>query len=431
MRPLATYIQYLLMTRHYAFVPGVGGFMLHEEDSLLKCAMTFDALIEDEQTGETTFGRIFAGKLLAPSHEIKFNGSMTHDDGMLANVIMEAEGLTFDEANAAIRAAATALVETARRDGSCTLGHLGDLVYKDGRLSLRAADCTADDPQYYGLAPVRVRPWWDIEEQRHPKLHKPEAEVKPQPAHRDGVVELPTRWLRRAAVILLIVTFFFANMIPFVRENDGSEYANIVSTDLLTRHISAFSSSSPGSTATANSSPATADILPNDSACALANTQVEPTGSPAGSTATANSSPATADILPNDSVSTQVEPTEMQAEQSAQAIVAPAKHYLIVVRSCKSEAEALKAMRRLQQKGYDDLSIFAKGGRYRVFIRLFDVKAEAETYLTDLRADANFADAWLLAIRHQSLSLIIKNKDNDQLPVELSHANQPTERDQG
>ena len=405
MRPLATYIQYLLMTRHYAFVPGVGGFMLHEEDSLLKCAMTFDALIEDEQTGETTFGRIFAGKLLAPSHEIKFNGSMTHDDGMLANVIMEAEGLTFDEANAAIRAAVTALVETARRDGSCTLGHLGDLVYKDGRLSLRAADCTADDPQYYGLAPVRVRPWWDIEEQRHPKLHKPEAEVKPQPAHRDGVVELPTRWLRRAAVILLIVTFFFANMIPFVRENDGSEYANIVSTDLLTRHISAFSSSS---TTTASS-----------------------TGSTAGSTATANSSPATADILPNYSVSTQVEPTEMQAEQSAQAIVAPAKHYLIVVRSCKSEAEALKAMRRLQQKGYDDLSIFAKGGRYRVFIRLFDVKAEAETYLTDLRADANFADAWLLAIRHQSLSLIIKNKDNDQLPVELSHANQPTERDQG
>ena len=410
MRPLATYIQYLLMTRHYAFVPGVGGFMLHEEDSLLKCAMTFDALIEDEQTGETTFGRIFAGKLLAPSHEIKFNGSMTHDDGMLANVIMEAEGLTFDEANAAIRTAATALVETARRDGSCTLGHLGDLVYKDGRLSLRAADCTADDPQYYGLAPVRVRPWWDIEEERHPKLHKPEAEVKPQPAHRDGVVELPTRWLRRAAVILLIVTFFFANMIPFVRENDGSEYANIVSTDLLTRHISAFSSSSTGSTGSTGST-ATADII-----------------SPAGSTTTAN---ITSEIvLPNDSVNTQVEPTGSTAAADTIS-VAPAKHYLIVVRSCKSEAEALKAMRRLQQKGYDDLSIFAKGGRYRVFIRLFDVKAEAETYLTDLRADANFADAWLLAIRHQSLSLIIKNKDNDQLPVELSHANQPTERDQG
>ncbi len=416
MRPLATYIQYLLMTRHYAFVPGVGGFMLHEEDSLLKCAKTFDALIEDEQTGETTFGRTFAGKLLAPSHEIKFNGSMTHDDGMLANVIMEAEGLTFDEANASIRAAATALVETARRDGSCPLGHLGDLVYKDGHLSLRAADCTADDPQYYGLAPVRVRPWRDIEEQRHPKAHKPEAEVKLQPAHRDGVVELPTRWLRRAAVILLIVTFFFANMIPFVRENDGSEYANIVSTDFLTRHISLLGSSpaaaninsdivlAEDSASTMASNITSENILPNDSAC-----------SPSSMT-TANI--VSSEVLPDDTA-------------SAQAIVAPAKHYLIVVRSCKSEAEALKAVRRLQQKGYDDLSIFAKGGRYRVFIRLFDVKAEAETYLTDLRADANFADAWLLAIRHQSLSLIIKNKDNDQLPVELSHANQPTERDQG
>lgn len=424
MRPLATYIQYLLMTRHYAFVPGIGGFMLHEEDSLLKSAMTFDALIEDEQTGETTFGRIFAGKLLAPSHEIKFNGSMTHDDGMLANVIMEAEGLTFDEANAAIRAAATALVETARRDGSCPLGHLGDLVYKDGRLSLRAADCTADDPQYYGLAPVRVRSWQDVEEQRHPKAHKPEAEVKLQPAHRDGVVELPTRWLRRAAVILLIVTFFFANMIPFVRENDGSEYANIVSTDFLARHISAFSSATTGS-------PATADIV-----------LAEDSGSPAAANITSGnilsndfanitaSNITSTEVLPNDSVSAQVEPTGSPAAADTIS-AAPAKHYLIVVRSCKSEAEALKAVHRLQQKGYDDLSIFAKGGRYRVFIRLFDVKAEAETYLTDLRADANFADAWLLAIRHQSLSLIIKNKDNDQLPVELSHANQPTERDQG
>ncbi len=418
MRPLATYIQYLLMTRHYAFVPGVGGFMLHEEDSFCKSALTGDAQCGDANFDDTQTSRTFSGELLAPRHVLKFNGSMTHDDGMLANVIMEAEGLTFDEANASVRAAASALLETARTEGHCTLGNLGDLVYDGGHFSLRADDFTADDPQYYGLAPVRVRSWQEVEQERYPKLHVQPAETKQASAHRDGVVELPTRWLRRAAVILLIVTFFFANMIPFVRENDGSEYANIVCTDLLSRHFSSLSPQ-PGSTGSttaanmimSNGNTTAADTILSNGSTTAADTAPDSTLTN-GSMTTANI------ILSNDSL-------------EAQVAAAPAKHYLIVVRSCKSEAEALSAVRRLQQKGYTGLSIFPKNGKYRVFISMFDVKAEAESYLTGLRADANFTDAWLLAIRHQSLSLIIKNKDNDQLPVELSHANQPTERDQG
>ena len=81
MKPLHLYIEYLLKTRHYAFVPGLGGFMYQEIAS---------TVMRD-------------GQIAPPFRLLKFNRFMDHDDGMLANVVMKAEGVTYDEATLAIR----------------------------------------------------------------------------------------------------------------------------------------------------------------------------------------------------------------------------------------------------------------------------------------------------------------------------------------
>ena len=130
---------------------------------------------------------------------------------------------------------------------------------------------------------------------------------------------------------------------------------------------------------------------------------------------------------------------EQSSEQTVQevqetpvvAVTKPQKYYLIIVCSCTTQEDAEYQMHRLEKLGYNGLGILPRDGRYRIFINTFDVKTDAETYLNALRENKTFADAWLLAVRPESLSLIIKNKDNDQLPMELSHLNKSAERDQG
>ena len=86
MRTFATYIEYLLMTRHYCYVPGRGAYMLVDESA---------SFTETPDLG-TDSRRLHT--IAAPHRIVRFSPLLSHDDGMLANLLMEAEGMTFDEA---------------------------------------------------------------------------------------------------------------------------------------------------------------------------------------------------------------------------------------------------------------------------------------------------------------------------------------------
>lgn len=371
MKALTTYIEFLLMTRHYAFVPGIGGFMLHEEDSMM----------------------LRGGRLMPQHRMLKFNRFMDHDDGMLCNIIMQAEGLSYDDANAAISMHVSALLNRVQHEGRCQMGHMGYLFFdNDCHIAFIAADQMNGDPTNYGLPTINTRTWQEVESERNAALH-PEEHLAPvvELKHKRSseVIELPKVWLRRAAIVLLVITFFFANFIIGHDNASDQQFANILDTKTLTRTFNTLDPQSwDESWETANVDSLIAETL-----------------------------------KPSETL----EPSE-KAETIAPA---PEKQYLIIVGSCTTLEDADYQVKRLGKKGYHNLSILPKDDRYRIFISSFDVKAEAEAYLEELRQTSSFADAWLLAVRTSSLSHIIKNKDNDQLPMELSHPNKSAERDQG
>ena len=54
---------------------------------------------------------------MPPLRMLKFNRFMDHDDGMLANVIMRSEALSYDEANQAIRLSVSDFLAKVQREG--------------------------------------------------------------------------------------------------------------------------------------------------------------------------------------------------------------------------------------------------------------------------------------------------------------------------
>ncbi|MBR0036552.1 MAG: hypothetical protein IJP70_02800 [Bacteroidales bacterium] len=390
MKSLATYIEYLLMTRHYAFVPGIGGFMMQEDEARL----------------------LRTGEFIPPHRLLKFNRFMDHNDGMLTNVVMRAEGMSYDAAESAIRMTVASLLTKVQHEGRCQLGRLGFIFFdQDCHIAFIASDQMGHDPRYFGLNSLKLHTWQEVENERY-QISQPVGQTKKVEFgyRRTDVLELPTRWIRRAAIVLLVLTFFFTNLIPGSSDKTGSDIANIMDTQTITRHFNTLEERSWDENWEQTSDSVLFAAI--DAELAEQDCYQE------------------TDVLAEIAEPSQM--TETQEEATTEIPEAkPEKYYLIIISSCTMQEDAEYQMKRLEKKGYQGLGILPRDGRFRIFINSFAVKVDAETYLNQLRENTSFADAWLLAVRAESLSLIIKNKDNDQLPMELSHLNKSAERDQG
>ncbi len=425
MRPLSIYIEYLLMTRHYAFVPGLGGFMFQEISAHLDKNGTFTP----------------------PFRLIKFNRFMDHDDGMLANVIMQCESISYDKVVQSIRISVNDILNKVQHNERYQLGRLGYVFCdEDCHISFRGAGQMENDPVHFGLSQVKMQRWQDVAASRGINVEatpvnaaeqsaetiktseKKEKTTKPRLKHHDGIVELPTRWLRRAAIVLLVVSFIIANMIPWSTTHNGMHFANLVDTGSLLRHLNILDPAP-------HSDLVSAETISADSThSALANEV-------SADSTTVQSASSTIAEAPSVVASTDEQPASVEVKVSKNIVTPPQKsissishkQYYVIVGSCATVEEANQYVRRLQKRGIEGLDILEKDGRYRIYIDHFDRKQEAVSYLDQLRATTSFKDAWLLAVRPSAhpISYNKKIKDNDQLPMELSHFNRTTERDQG
>lgn len=381
------------MTQHYAFLPGLGGFVLAEHEAKLK-----------------------PGMILAPSRMVQFNRFMTHDDGQLANVMMEDTGMSYDEAMQRIRHEVTSMLNQVQHNGRCNFGHLGLLFTdEDCHIAFRPADTQRIDPRYYGFDNLPVKTWAEIEAESK-AAETPVVELKPR-KKADDVIEVPKYWLHRAAIVLLIVCFFFGNLMTR-NENTSHNYAKMFNPEMLIGQFSTLEAQSWDE----NWESENYDITETNETLAESSAETyseEPTAesAPAVSTTPAEASPA---------------PSKLN------------KLYYIIVASTTDQAEAQRVLKRFAKKGYENLGIIERDGRLRLYIDNYAVKSDAESRLNELRQIDIFEHAWLLPVKCSvdnnavlslidwtPLQLIIKEKDNDHLSMELSHLNPPAERDQG
>jgi hypothetical protein len=391
------------MTRHYAFVPGLGGWMVRE------CATRVETL-----TDETGVARMV---LTPPRQEMTFNRFMTHDDGQLVAALMEFEGLTFDDAEARIRREVEGWKAALERRETVSLGAWGQLSTDE--------DChpvftptTSGAPlmhqaQHYGLEQLTMSGW------QEPTPVAPEQEDAPHRAEDDEthtriVLPFSRLVLQRAAMIILILACCFVGFfLPSHRRSDSS-LAGMVDSDILT-----------GQRLPNVSFRHSWEEIWDEEVARLEQEQTVDTSLYSATT-----------VSPTDSIevaATEVEPAITSSTEivgTAEEALAE-KLYYIIVGSCANSDEADRQLRRLEKAGITDVGVLLKDNRYRICLRAYDDRAMAEKALTEVRDVELFHDAWLLPARQATVTYISKIKYNEQLPMELSHLTTRTQRDQG
>ena len=422
MRPFATYIEYLLMTRHYCYVPGRGAYMLAEEPARFTMA-------DSQSAGQSLF--------TAPRRVVRFSSLHYHDDGLLANLLMEAEGMTYDEACRYIERQAPLL---------------GDQFLNDAALHT--------DIDNFGFDDLRLDTWAAIERKKAqaaaPVIPLPAAKAEAEAGDRDTIA-IPKYWLRRAVAIVLIGICFFANFIGLNERESKEQLAAIFSVsmfrsasdltsqsweemddEMLDAEIAAFDQALLAAEDATDADLLADPLATSADADLLAMTEAVPVpdASPSGPTSAAAPKSPAAPIAPapaldptkwNESLPMRNMDSELAMAQSPTG-----RLYYIIIASCPSEADAQRALGNLHNAGYDNVGVLERDGRFRLYVNFFALKSEADAYISKLRQIERFHDAWMLPVRDGSLSHNIKNTYNDnQLSMELSHLNQRTERDQG
>ena len=395
MRKFATYIEYLLMTRHYCYVPGKGAYMLGEEPATMG---THPCIGPDSRRMH---------KLESPHRVVRFSPLHHHDDGMLANLLMEAEGMSYDEACRYIERQAPLLPEDFHESAS-----------------LRT------DTENFGYSELMLETWGDIEARLNAmNNHAQPAAAVAEKKHRDAdIIAIPRYWAQRVAVVLLIAVCFFASFLGLDDQQTQQQYANVLDLSLLQRGAMAHQQmwdEEDDIEWTDDDSDIAGDELGDIYAYSSYSDEYAEDESLVSYEADEESS---------ESYEVNEEPSVPQEPIAAKPLtVAPnGKLYYIIVASCPDMKDAERALGNLRKQGYNEVGILERDDRCRLYINRFGDKTEAEAYLKTLRQDSNFSKAWLLPVREASLSIIIKNTyDDNQLFMELSHPNQRTERDQG
>ena len=407
------------MTRHYCYVPGRGAYMLSDEPATMG---THPSIGTDSRRMH---------KLEAPRRIIRFSPLHHHDDGMLANLLMEAEGMTYDEACRYIERQVTLLPEDFHTSSSLHI-----------------------DTENFGCNELSFETWGDIEARLNAIAHpnKPSDEKEKKDA---DIIAIPRYWAQRVAVVLLIAVCFFASFLGLDDQSTQQQYANVLDLSMLQR--GAMINPNWGDEEDSDLQDDDNDINAGDElgdiyaygsdddaiwsdeevqAYALdaeETSEEEPAAVETAAEAPAVEKPATAKTIAESSAMEKPAVEKTAAPIAKTITVAPnGKLYYIIVASCPNQQDADRALNNMQKKGYNEIGILERDDRFRLYINRFGDKAEAEAYLKVLRQDDSFRNAWLLPVREASLSSIIKNTyDDNQLFMELSHLNQRTERDQG
>jgi len=408
MRTFATYIEYLLMTRHYCYVPGKGAYMLSDEPATMG---THPSIGADSRR---------VHKLEAPRRIIRFSPLHHHDDGMLANLLMEAEGMTYDEACRYIERQAPLLSDDFENSASLHT-----------------------DTDNFGYGVLSLETWGDLEARlnaaAHPEQQAPALEKKSREA---DVIAIPRYWAQRVAVVLLIAVCFFASFLGLDDQSAQQQYANVIDLSILQRGTHSMQSWGDNNYDLEEEEDSISagdelgdiyaygsdedEIWSEEEVASYALSEEEDIEEDSADDSAAEE--ATAEPAETPAATVAVAPELMKA-----ITVAPnGKLYYIIVASCPNQQDADRALNNLRKQGHNEVGILERDDRFRLYINRFGDKAEAEAYLKVLRQDDSFRSAWLLPVREASLSSIIKNTYNDnQLFMELSHLNQRTERDQG
>ena len=134
MERLIRHIENLLIHNDYVIIPGLGGFVLQEQQA-----------------------QITPEGIVPPHHRVGFNVRMDNNDGLLATEVLRAEGIPYRAALALIRDEVTKARKALQAGDDVQLGMLGTLkLNQEKQITYTPADMLPVIPGDFGLGTLHV-----------------------------------------------------------------------------------------------------------------------------------------------------------------------------------------------------------------------------------------------------------------------------------
>ena len=173
MERLIRHIENLLIHNDYVIIPGLGGFVLQEQQA-----------------------QITPEGIVPPHHRVGFNVRMDNNDGLLATEVLRAEGITYRAALALIRDEVTKARKALQAGDDVQLGMLGTLkLNQEKQITYTPADMLPVIPGDFGLGTLHVV--------RLRSKQAPKAVVIPLPSRRNV-------FRYAASILVLVAVLLFA-----------------------------------------------------------------------------------------------------------------------------------------------------------------------------------------------------------------------------
>lgn len=232
MENLSLHIEYLLLRHDCVVVPGIGAFI-----------NIYQAPEFDKATG----------KITPMMREVRFNGAVRSDDGLLANSYARKYQISYREGAELLRQDIEMLRESILTDGETTLGHIGTLRMEEGGalrfIPMRTAEQMARD---LGFITVPFKPksitFKDNKPQKeqkedlvsvHEVKEKPEesntaAKIRNLDFERNYYIPVNKKGLRVAACLLGVIFIILASIhLPQSDADKRIERASVVPTEKI------------------------------------------------------------------------------------------------------------------------------------------------------------------------------------------------------
>ena len=293
------------------------------------------------QNHATTFSEVHA--LFAPaSKEVVFNQTLQHNDGLLTESYMHAYNVKYNQAVTMLDKDIESLRSKLSLGNALILGRIGSLSMEQEVLQFYAASSTLFSIASYGLASFSMPVLKSLQQAEVNALDTPQTS-----RNKDTIyIPINRRFLRTAVASAAAVALFL--LTPSTVNQVGNRTFN-------------------------------ASMLPLNFVSRI---YIE---------------------TPTPQIPTTIElnvptaPTKASVQTSNK--VQSQKMYHLVIGSFPSEEEATQFVAKLEKTSYPNYGSITRKGRTRVYAAKFDRKSDAELFLTQLRQDKKYQDAWLYAAK--------------------------------
>jgi cell division septation protein DedD len=332
---ISTHIEQLLLVNDCVIIPDFGGFILQN------CPAVYVA-------PEYTF--------YPPRKEIRFNPALNHNDGLLSESYMQTYGMTFREAQYALKKEVDDLKAELEKKGRISLGSIGSFRKGEegGYLFLPGANTSLFSVNSYGLDTFHLSP---VQTAVSTNTAKPDRET-------GRVVHLPLRRVAfRIAGMVAAAIALFLLISPPVKDVSQTAYtAGFNLSEIVSKQTT-----------------------PTEQSVSI--TQTPDTIVQAPDTVTTKTIPALPDTTVTQSVAA--------ASQQQPAVSGQPKTYYVIIGSFRTEKQAEKYIADINTSEYKEIGTVKQNENIRVYVAGYDNRKEAEACLLLLRANEKFKDAWL------------------------------------